>query len=227
MTDENYASFLESETARMSKAARTTWIVGGIIIVFLFLYFSFILTMAKTFTEPENAAFLVADNVKTNFPSFMETTEALIAERSVYLAEDLSSTFIASVPTLREEAEAQMDLAHTEMIPFVSDEFQEMLTAYIMQHSAEIRILAEEGGSEFTDEFVAGVMDEFGNYMNEQMEESFFGRDLNFVKDNTLIALQAMNAYLDELMALDPSEMNRIQALQKQLLATITRKVIE
>jgi len=223
--NDNYASFLESETARMQKAARSTWIVGGVIIAALVLYFSFIMTMVKTFIEPENAAFLVADSVKSNFPSFMETTEELMAERSIYLAEDLSSAFLSAVPKLREEAEAQLDLAHTEMVPYLSKEFQSILTSYIRDHEEEIRLLAQQDeNSALNEAFVAEVMDQFAAYMNTKMNENT-GRDLYFIKENTLLALQAMNAYLDELLITDPAQLNRIQSLQKKLLATITRKL--
>ena len=228
MSEENYQSFLESETSRMNKATRTTWIAGGVILLFLIGYFSFILTMVKTFTEPENAAFLVADNVKTNFPSFIETTEAVLAERSVYLADDLSSTFLNSVPMLREEAQAQIDLSYTEMIPHVSGEFQLILTNYIEDHKSEIKVLAEQGDSEaFTEAFVAEVMNEFGAYMDDYRAESFDGRDLKFIQENTLVGLQAMNVYLGELMTMPADELTRIQSLQKNLLAAVTRRVIE
>ena len=228
MNDTIYSSFIEQETARMKKAARTTWIAGAIILVLLFAYFSFILTMVKAFTKPENAAFLVADSIKTNFPSFIETTEELMAERSIYLANDLSSAFIDSVPQLREEAEAQIEYTYTDMIPHVSKELQSILNDYIRENEEEIRLLAEQDTSaEFTDAFITELMGLFSEYMNEYMSEGFEGRDLQFVQENSLIGLQSMNTYLDELISMPASEMTRIQALQKQLLTSVTRRVIE
>lgn len=184
--------------------------------------------MVKAFTKPENAAFLVADSVKSNFPSFIETTEELLAERSIYLANDLSSTFLQSVPQLREEAQAQIEYAYTDMVPHVSREFQTILDDYIRENEEEIRLLAEQDTSEgFTEAFVAELMDLFTFYMNGYMKENFDGRDLQFVQENTLIGMQTMNTYLDELMAMTPDEMSRIQSLQKDLLTTVTRRVIE
>lgn len=228
MNDTDYSSFITEETARMKKAARTTWIAGGIILLVLLGYFSFILTMVKTFTKPENAAYLVADSVKTNFPSFMETTEELLAERSIYLANDISGTFIESIPQLREEAEVQIEYAHTDMIPHVSKEFQTILVDYIRDNEEEIRLLAEhDTGAGFNEAFIDELMGLFSAHMNDYMEQNFDGRNLAFIQENTLIGLQSMNTYLDELIAMPAEEMSRIQTLQKQLLASVTRRVIE
>lgn len=226
MSEQDYTSFLEIEIARIKKRTRSTLILAGILILVLIGYLSFVLTMAKTFTKPENAAFLVADNVRTNFPSFMETTETLLAERSVILAESLSERFLTTVPALRVEAQRQLELAHTEMVPHLSLEFQTILADYIAANEESIQLLAEQGSNQsLAESFVADVMQSFAHYLNESMIDHFDGRDLAFAPENSLFALQAMEAYLDELMLSDPSQLDRQQLLEKRILTAVVQRI--
>lgn len=227
MSEKDYTSFLEIEIVRIKKRTQTTYIATAVILLFLIGYLSLILTMVKTFTQPENAAFLVADNVRANFPAFMDSTEELLAARSVSLAEGLSQRFLSTVPRLREEAQKQMDLTHTERIPLISEEFQEILTQYIRENEASIQLLAEQGSNQaLAENFVNGVMQDFNEYLNEAMSEHFEGRDLGYMKEHSLFALQAMDQHLTELLESDPAELDRSQQLQKKILATIARRVI-
>ncbi len=226
MSEQDYTSFLEIEIARIKKRTRNTLILASILILVLIGYLSFVLTMAKTFTKPENAAFLVADNVRANFPSFMETTETLLTERSIILAESLSARFLTTVPALRVEAQRQLELAHTEMVPHLSLEFQTILADYIAANEESIELLAEQGSSQsLAESFVADIMQSFVRYLDASMIDQFDGRDLAFAQENSLFALKAMETYLDELMLSDPSQLDRQQLLEKRILTAVAQRI--
>lgn len=226
MSNDTYQAFLESEVTRLTSAARKTWIVGLVIAVILGVYFSFILTMVKTFTEPEVAAGMLAKNIKDNYPAFMEVAEESLAQQSEILAEEMSATFQQVVPELREAAEAQLEATYMETIPYMNQEFQKTIASYIRLHRHEILQLAEQGKSiELADTFIQGVMEEFGTLLNERMAENFDGRDLSYVRENTYVVLEAIDNYLALLLETDKKEMTRGQELHVEILSTLSHLV--
>ena len=217
-----YKHFLRAEIKRIEKATRTMWITGAILIVLIIAYMSFVLTMVRTFTEPNNAAFIVSDAIEQNFPEFISSTEELLGIQAVVLAEESSRSFIQAVPKIREEAERQISYAHTDMIPHLSVEFQSMLTDYIQTNMNSVELLAEEArNTEAADAFVSELMIQFGAYLDVQLVESYDGRGLDYFMENSLLALQAMDSYLSELTRTSPEEMSHKQMLQYKILASL------
>ena len=228
MSNEQHAEFIASETKRMQKATKTTWIVGVVVVVFLSGYFSFILTMVRTFLEPEVAAIMVARNVKSNFPTYMEEAENMLAAQSVVMAEEMSDTIISVFPDIRIQAQAHLERTHKDIIPYMSHEFQGVIADYIRANREKIEMVASNNHSpEFTQMFVDDIMNQFGVLLNQAMAEEFDGKDLKYFLENSLMAMETMSDYLDLLIETDPENMSRTMKLHKQLLATITKRAIE
>ncbi len=221
-------AFLEQETRRLQSSTRNTWIVGILFALFLLFYMSYVLKMISTILDAENAAFLITDHVKENTPKFLEETERALVMKAPELADEMSRVFIQTIPQLRKVAQDQIDTAIEEMIPFLSREYEEVLTSYIKSHGGELRELtAVESPQEFADNFTKGLVLLFGEELNKYLRKEYGGRDLNFFKENSVLSLQAMNEHLEELLAEELDGMDRYERLQRRLLAIITHRLIQ
>ena len=232
MNEETNASsleeFLENEIATIERSTRKTWIGGILFGLFLVGYLNFSLFMLHTFLDPKNAAILIVAQVEENAPAFLADTEQALRNKAPMLAEEVSVTFIKSIPKVRRMAQEQIALAHRELIPYLSWEFQMMLRTYIQENSLIIQEIAGEGDiNAFADQFTRALLDQFAERLDESLAEEYGGRDLKFVRENLLFALESMNEYLTYLTKQDPKSLNHREILQRRILAVVTRRVIE
>lgn len=228
MENQEYETFLKEEISKIEKETKFIWGSGILLLVFVIGYLFFLFQMTAFITKPENAAILVANSVKENLPEFINQTEQTLNHRAPIIARETSDTFLEMIPRLRETAEVQIDFTHKEMIPQLSWEFQQILSNYIRDHEKEIRAFAgKDSRGDFPQNFVDELMGQFGEYLDDEMAESYGGRDLEYLKENSLLALQSMNEFLVELKDSPPNSLERKERLQRKILATITRRLIE
>ncbi len=228
MSDNNdIANFLDDEIIRIQKTTRKTWIAGVLIGIFMILYMNFILTMTRTFFDAENAALLISSYVQESAPEFLDETEKALKIKAPVVANQLSQTFLKIIPELRETAEFHLDYAANEMIPYISWEFQNIITEYIESNSESLKLLAENTDSKlFTETFISEVLDLFAQRLEVTMKDQYDGRDYIFVKDNSVLAVQAMNEYLEDLIDTNIDKLDRKSRLERKILATLTNKMI-
>lgn len=225
-TTDRHESFLLEEARRLRRSARITWIVGTAFALFLIGYLSAIFFMVRTFFDADNAALLIASTIRENAPQVIADTEVALASRAPFLARQMTLTFLEAIPQLRETAIAQIDLAHQEMIPTLSREFQDVIRLYIRDHAEELRaITATSSPDVFAEEFTSELMASLAVELEAALQEQYDGRDFGYFKENSLLALQAMSEHLDGLVAGD-TRMTRRERLQRRLLAAVTRRVI-
>lgn len=218
--------FVEKEIKRFRFSTMMTWIVGGLFSLFLIGYLSFILTMLQTFFNVD-AAYYVADEIRANTPGIVENLEESLILQAPFVAEEASNTFRRTVPEIRMMAESQIRATHEEMLPYLSEEFQKIILAYVEENREALQTLASARESdEFAAYFTDEVMNEFGAKLEAALSEEFGGRDYGFIKDNALLSLQAMNEHLDTLLSSTPETLDRREFLQRRILSELTKRVI-
>ena len=228
MENQDYETFVKEEIEKIEKETKFIWGSGVLIMVLVIGYLFFLFQMTAFITKPENAAILVANSVKDNLPEFLDQTEQTLTHRAPIIARETSDTFLEMIPRLREAAETQIDFTHKEMIPQLSWEFQQILSNYIRDHEKEIRTFAaQDHRGDFPKNFVEELMGQFGQYLDQEMSEKYGGRDMDYLKENSLLALQAMNEFLVDLKETPSSGLERKERLQRKILATVTRRLIE
>lgn len=225
--DTNLADFLTAETKRVQRSTNRTWILGLAGSLFAIGYMTFIYVMARTFFDPLGAAYLVSDQIKTQAPIFLQEAEVALIMKAPDFADQVSQTFIKAVPELRALGQQQIDAAITEIIPQISLEFQSYIKAYFAANGDELKAFVQAHSSkEFADEFTRSILADFATELDQHLKDHYGNRDLVYFKDNTLLTLQSMDQHLSELLAKKPSELDRREQLQRQILAALTHRLI-
>ncbi len=225
---ENLAEFLEQEIESLHRATRRTWIVGAVMGLILTGYLYLPLSMIKFFLNPQNAALMISTQVQENAPEFLFQTEQALRKKAPLLADEMNTTFLAAIPKIRVKAQEQIASVHRDMIPFISLEFQRMIGEYVEENSGVLAELAEEKDIDaFASRFTAELVEQLAARLNDTLEEEYGGRNLKFVNENLLTSIQTMDEHLTHLLDEDSANLDRREFLQKQILALITRRLIE
>ena len=225
---EKLDKFLREEVDRINRATRWIWIVGGFFAIIMIIYMSAILHMARTFLDPENAAWAIAEQMQSNTPQFLDQIEVSLKLKAPEIANHVTETFLKSVPELRRVAEDQINFTYEEMIPHLSVEFQNMIKAYIADNGEIIREFAQNHNNhEFADFFTEEMLSLLGEHLNETLYDDYSGRDFEYIQENCLYALLSMNEHLGQLLSDDPALMDRRELLQRRILAALTQRLLE
>ena len=219
--------FLISETESLNKKTKTTFIIGVIFIAVIISYMSFILWMVSTLLEPQNAAIMITQQVDANLPKFYLEAERALSLKAPVLANQMSEVFLNTIPELRKSAENQIELTFKEIVPYVSRQFEDMITDYIILNADSLRALAEESTiDEFIDHLTNVLITQFSESMGREIESQYGNRNLVYFRENSLLTLETMNTHLENLLHADISTMDRRHQLQRRILADITQKLI-
>ncbi len=219
---EQLTAFIAEEARKARKATTSTYIFGLIAACIIGAYMGFILHMEKTFLQPDNLAYLMRLEAEAALPGIIRDTENAIVESAANGTQRLSDEFISLVPRMTAAGMEQIDLTYTEQIPFISTELSAIVEEYIHLHGPELASFANEHTSqEFATYFTEEMMAEFHRQLDQQLKDSYEGRDLAYFKENLTDSIIAMNQTVDELVAQHPDTMDRRTRLQRRLLARL------
>ena len=224
---ESIEQFLREEIEKTERARRIISYGGGAFVLFLIGYFSFMLFMVTTFLDPENAAYAISSQVEATVPKFLSDTQQALVAKAPVLAEEVTAMFFRVIPELRKVAETQIDFTHQDMIPQLSDGFSAIISNYVKDNSQTLKAFADDHDTEaFAEFFTSELLNSFGKYLDQEMRSEFEGRDMSYFTENSLVALQAMNAHLSDLIAADASELDRKSRLQRRILSAVVNRLI-
>lgn len=219
-------AFLDSETARLQRHTRFTWILGGAFLLILIGYFTFILRMTQTFFEPHNAAYLITEQVRTNTPALLDDAEQTLKRKAPYVAEQMSATFLSLIPRLRQTAEEQIDFTIEQMVPQLSQDFQEIIVSYIEENGPEFQqFVRESQNPEVVEAFVDELAADLAYYLENTVRAEYEGRDFAYFVEHSLQGLQAMDEHLDTLLQAGPASDNHKLRLQRKILVSLVREL--
>lgn len=217
---EDLKRFIKEETESARKNTRTTYILGTIAAVLIGGYLGFILHMEKTFLNPDNLAYLIRIQAESAIPGLILKTENALVEQAEEGSQQLSDKFLELVPQITATGMEQIDLAYTEQIPYLSEEFSKIVADYIHLHGPELAAFAKENTSqEFADHFTREMMAEFNRQLDVHLADNYEGRSLAYFKENMTHSIVAMNQTVEEMIEQNPEDMDRKARLQRRLLA--------
>jgi len=232
MSDENNETklieFMRSEIERTQKGVGQTYLFGIIIAVLIAGYMTFVLSMVRQATNGEFLAIAVRQQIEAAAPEMIASGEESLGAQAAVFANDLSDRFLEIVPEIAQVGKESIDSAYQDGVPYISEEFSEMVRLYIRANEAEIREFADTHDSkEFAQEFTREMMDEFARQMDTRMEEATDGEGLAYFNENLATSLLAIDTTLDELLAKSPDELTRRERLQRRILARLVLTVTE
>jgi len=227
MSDEKkLIDFMRAEIARTRKGVGQTYLFGIIAAVLVAGYMTFILVMVKQATDGSFLATAVRVQVEEAVPDMIKSGELALAEKASTTANRISHEFMALVPRLINTGKQKIDLAYEDQIPYLSEEFSDMVKSYIKANEAELKeFAAQHDSEEFAKEFTRQMMDEFAVQIDARMKDATGGEGLSYFNESLLQSLIAMDTTLDELINTPEAQLTQRQRLQRRILARMVLHV--
>ena len=220
--------FMREEIARTRKGVGQTYVFGIVAAVLVSGYMAFILTMVKQATDGQFLAIAVRQQVEAAVPEMIRSGEMALADNAKISANKLSNRFIELVPELAATGKEKIDMAYEDHIPYLSEEFSDMVKAYIESNKEELKeFAAQHDSEEFAEEFTNQMMAEFAAQIDNRMREATGGEGLTYFNETLLQSLVAMDTTLEELMSKPEDQLNRRERLQRRILARMVLHVTE
>ena len=183
-------------------------LVGLISIALLCVYFGYGYFMLDELTKPETVVGSAKAYLEDNSPQTMEIAAAEVRNSAPIWANQASQEFIASMPTVREQAEVALmsyideQLAETQKL--TSEGFEDMMDKHQADFADAINMMVAGGDSAVFTEKVMPLIEEA--YAPE-MKESVL---------NTLGILQEINRRMEKLAT--GKDLNEIELQQRKIL---------
>lgn len=218
--------FMRAEISRTRNGVGQTYLYGTIAAVLVAAYMTFILVMVKEATNGTFLAAAVRVQVEEAVPEMIRSGEFALADKAKLTANRVSNEFKRLVPRFIETGKEKIDMAYEDQIPYLSEEFQDMVKSYIQSHRTELAEFADQHDSEeFAEEFTRQMMAEFALQIDARMKEATGGDGLAYFNENLLQSLVAMDTTLDELVNTPEADLSQRQRLQRRILARMVLHV--
>ncbi|WP_309386293.1 hypothetical protein [Cerasicoccus frondis] len=212
--------FMREEISRTRKGVGQTYLFGIIAAVLVSGYMAFILTMVKQATDGEFLAIAVRQQVEAAVPDMIRNGEMALADNAPKAAMQVSNRFLKLVPQFAETGKEKIDMAYEDHIPYLSEEFADMVKSYILSNQEELKeFAAQHDSEEFAEEFTRQMMGEMAIQIDIRMREATGGEGVNYFNENLLQSLVAMDTKLEELINTPESELTQRERLQRRILA--------
>ncbi|GHB99185.1 hypothetical protein [Cerasicoccus arenae] len=221
MSDEKkLIDFMREEIARTRKGVGHTYLFGIIAAVLVAGYMAFILSMVKQATDGEFLAIAVRQQVEQAVPDMIHSGEMTLAKNASISANKVSNRFKQLVPKFAATGKEKIDMSYQDQIPYLSEEFNDMVRLYIKSNEVELREFANQHDSqEFAEEFTRQMMAEFALQIDIRMKDATGGNGLNYFNENLLQSLVAMDTTLGELLNKPEDQLTQRERLQRRILA--------
>jgi hypothetical protein len=225
------SEFLEAEINRNQRAARTSWIVGGTLIVLVMSYLSWSTNALKEILQPKAAATVIAQQATGNLrhmlaqtPDVLKQVEAYLAEHAPIFADLVSHEVQASIPQLRRQAEVQLADLHKSVLPYLADQIAWIVKEYVRDNKAELAAFYKTHPSdEFTKRFVKEILDRVTHKVDQKLQEGSKGTDHTFVLAAAMDCLADFEHQLARLATSNTDRLTRVERLERRLFVTCAR----
>lgn len=221
-------SFIQEQTARNFRAARLTWTVGLLFVLFLATYLGGVIYLVHGILEPHTTARMIVRNVEADLPAFMQELEVSLRGEAAPLAADAGKAILDAMPQARIAAQAQIDRAYTDILPALRDDARGAIHDYVVAHEAQIReVVAAHKEKEFAQSFVANLTHDVARDLGKQLATETHGASLDYIRMASLDALKDINAQIAALVTKKAEEMTRGERLQRRLIVSLAQGLDE
>lgn len=232
MSDEDtnrLSTFIHNETLSIQRSTRRTIVFGGVLALLIAGYMGFVIFMLKGFLEPQALAMVVADQVAETLPDVINSAELTLRAKAPELANQITDSFMQAIPKMAETGKQEIDLAYQERIPYINEEFKNIVRDYIEDNSEELVAFTETHSAEaFAQYFTEQMMVELGVQLEQRLNDSHARTsNLKYFSNNLTYSLLAMNTTLDEFLHQDINQLTRQERLQRRILARLVQSAHE
>lgn len=139
MTTEILRGHLEAEVLRLHKARRTTLIASIVVVLIVLAYTSWMYSMVRYFTKPENLAMTVSGLVESQIPNLKHSVSTAIKTQAPSLAKHIGHLIRDEVPAqLRKLVETAADDAANQVAREAAKSYTAALNGVVRDAKAEI-----------------------------------------------------------------------------------------
>ena len=207
---------LAAKRRMTSLGTNLSFLVGLISIAMLCVYFGYGYYVLNDLTQPETVVGAAKAYLEDNSPRVMEIAATEVRNSAPVWADQASQEFIASMPTVREQAEVALmsyiDEQLDETQKLTSEGFEDMMNKHQADFADAINMMVEGGDSSG---FTQKVMPLIEEAYAPEMKDSVL---------NTLGVLQEINRRMEKLAA--GKDLNEIEVQQSKILG-LTRLLRE
>ena len=102
MTKNQYkelVEYLSLKAEKNNKAAKTTWIVGGTLVLFVAVYMTWVVgSLSSMINNPQELADVVIGNVEEAVPGYLEDTKVYLESQAPVIAEQVRTQIFDIFP---------------------------------------------------------------------------------------------------------------------------------
>ena len=222
---EEIVSYLQSKTERNKKAAKNTWIVGGLLILFVAGYLTWVVgSLRSIILNPTELADAVVGNVDEAVPAYIDETKVYLKSQAPKLAANVKDQIMELFPQVRVHGEEGIEAAY-EKIPALRSEIEGAIEAHFEAHGDDIKAFyeAHDDDTEAAKYVVDGVVASFLATFDDQLKETTGTDGLFDVKVASLKSLRDINKQLINFVKKGPYQLTREERMQRRVIVTWLR----
>lgn len=215
-------AFLKSEAEKNEKAARATWMFGGLIVLVIAGYMTWMVQNVRSLIlDPEDLAAVIVTSLDDNLPGMMEDAESYLASQAPVLANGLKTELVRVMASSRKGVQGEIDSIYR-MIPDMSGQLADMVRGKGAEFSSDIRqmVKSHEDNEKFAEHVVDAIMSDLGQFVDEEFVGLGGQRGVGTLKADSLESLKRVNSSLVNLVNKRPSSLSRSEQLQRRLLVS-------
>jgi len=160
---------LDQSIARQQKAKTTTFVIGGILLVVMIGYFSWLNIMVRELFTPETVSQIAVDKMKATVPAMTKSVREDMIRSADANVKEVLDTGLKQVPVLRKEAEDWVSYQAKLRLARVDQEFSELVDYAFDNHAADVRSLLIDLK---TDEGAKALEDALVDMLSEPLRQS-------------------------------------------------------
>lgn len=219
---------INEESERNQRTTKTTWVVGAILVVAVFIYMSWILsTVRNEILTPQGIAEMAAGVADENVPKYLSSIEQDLKAKAPVLANQSADELIRLFPTVREEIEGVIE-ASEKMIPDFSASMSDGLRGYLQTHADEIRAFYKAHDErKFAQYIVDHIYETFTTDLDNSLKATFNGQGIEDFNNESLDLLSNINEKIQRIAKKPLRNLSKREVQEIRLIKTINDYLIK
>ena len=216
LADSELVGFLEQEIQSCKKKTKMSVIFGGVILVVVFGYFSWLLSFVRNeLLNPQALATVTVGIAEDNIPGYMAELEQEIKNQAPGVSKQVIDQIKSVFPAFRLMVQAEFEDS-AKLLPVLRNETQDAVRTYVRDNASEIQKLFEaHQEKEFADRAIAASLTQFS--------EDLKANGLNLA-DFHISSLKTLSDLRDQMRVLAqkaPSQMTELELKKASVIVAL------
>lgn len=166
-------TLLADQQDRLKRSIRNTFVIYGILVLFVLAYSSVVLMKIKQSTSPEAMAELATGYLNSELPKARESMVAMLEEHADEWAEGAAEYVTDSIPAMENQVQFLLDDLTDKLVEHLRAQLVPAFTEFIREDAAELRerfkdLNDDEVIKGITLTFLQVIDEELDSYLNER-----------------------------------------------------------